>query len=127
VIGEWDLEEPPMLNLLFVVIEEDPGGNGPFTLRIMDAEQVGELVGFPVLSEDAAPEGCRAFTMQGSYQTVVFLGMCADGEYFLTVLGTDQDVVHPVMRDFVDGKPFIIPPGYEASPEFRRPDVWWVA
>jgi hypothetical protein len=127
VAGEWELEEPPMQNLLFVTITEERNAYGPYTVQALDGEELEDITGFPLLSEDPAPVGCRAFTLQGPYQTVLFVGMCAYEDYLLAVMGTDENMVTAIMNDFVDGKPFIIPPGYEVAPELRRLGVRWVA
>lgn len=106
-----DDEEEDLLSIDLTAFDEDDDG-----IAIMDSfdpeVNAGEDYVF-VEEYDDAPDDCRIIEYTAEGDVDIYIGICADDEFGLWVVGTEQDAVEHVAEQFSEGETDLVPDDYE--------------
>lgn len=109
---EWEYQGDGMFDIFNLSIIE-ANSQAEEIMADLDPEQMAFEVGMTYLGEDkTAPDECRMFQFGGPMGISIFIGICVDDGYAMTVMTTDYELNRDAMDSFVDGEMPEVPRGY---------------
>lgn len=107
-----DDNEEEHLTIDLTLLEDDMDG-----IALMESYDPEDDAGdtFSLVEEHDAAENCRLieYTSEGDEQ--IFIGICANDEFGLWIIGTEVDAVKHVSEQFSSGETDLVPEDYEES------------
>lgn len=113
-VTDYADEDDNMLTIDLTALDGDVDGIA--LTEAFDPEVDAGDESFVFEEEHDAPDDCRLieFNYEGSDEfDKIFIGICADEDFGLWIIGTEQEAVEHVNEQFADGQTDLVPEGYE--------------